>query len=312
MERKEILPMKILVTGGAGFIASHVTDAFVEAGHEVVIIDNMSTGRTENVNPKARFVEMDIRSKELEAFMSNEQFEVIDHHAAHIHVGKSVIDPLHDADINVMGTLNLMEAARKSGSVKHVIFAATGGAMYGDKQTPFDESMAPQPLSPYGISKRAVELYLYFYQVQYGITFTSLRYSNVYGPRQNPAGEAGVISIFLDTMKAGKQCTINGDGKQTRDYVNVRDVARANLAALTKRVSGEFNIGTQTEVDVNEIYALVAESAGFHQEALHTSPRPGEQQTSSLSYQKAKTVLGWEPSILLLDGIKQTTEYFLK
>jgi UDP-glucose 4-epimerase len=303
--------MKILVTGGAGFIASHVTDAFIADGHEVVIVDNLTTGKRENINPAARFVEMDIRSKDLESFLQQEQFEVIDHHAAHIHVGKSVTNPLFDADVNVMGTLNLMQAAMKSGSVKHVIFAATGGAMYGDKQTPFNETMPPQPLSPYGISKRSVELYLYFYQVQYGITFTSLRYSNVYGPRQNPAGEAGVISIFLDNMKAGKQCLINGDGKQTRDYVFVKDVARANVAALHKRISGEFNIGTQTEIDVNEIYSLVAEAAGVTTEALHGAPRPGEQQTSSLSYDKAKQVLGWKPSISLADGIKETTAFFL-
>ncbi len=304
--------MKILVTGGAGFIASHVVDTFVADGHEVVIIDNMSTGKMENVNPAARLVEMDLRSPELEDFLKAEQFEVIDHHAAHIHVGKSVTDPKFDADVNVMGTLNLMEAARKSGSVKHVIFAATGGAMYGDKQTPFDETMPPQPLSPYGISKRAVELYLYFYQVQYGITFTSLRYSNVYGPRQNPAGEAGVISIFLDNMKVNKQCVINGDGTQTRDYVFVKDVAKANLAALHKRVSGEFNIGTQTEIDVNEIYRLVAESAGCSMEALHGNPRPGEQQTSSLSYEKARSVLEWQPSMPLHEGIKETTQFFLR
>jgi len=303
--------MKILITGGAGFIASHVTDAFVADGHEVVIVDNLSTGKRENINPAARFVKMDIRSPELSAFMQQEQFEVIDHHAAHIHVGKSVTDPQFDADVNIMGTLNLMEAARKSGSVKHVIFAATGGAMYGDKQTPFNESMPPQPLSPYGISKRSVELYLYFFQVQYGITFTSLRYSNVYGPRQNPAGEAGVISIFLDNMKIHKQCLINGDGTQTRDYVFVKDVARANLAALHKRVSGEFNIGTQTEIDVNEIYQMIAAAAQVTEAPIHGDPRPGEQQTSSLSYQKAKEVLGWEPSIPLSDGIAETTEFFL-
>ena len=303
--------MRILVTGGAGFIASHVVDAYLNAGHEVIIMDDLSTGRKENVNNRATFFEVDIRSQEAFEIIVREKPEVINHHAAHIHVGRSVLDPKHDADINIFGSLNLLNAAKEAGSVKHVIFAATGGAMYGPKPTPFVETMIPQPLSPYGISKRAVELYLFFYQETHGIGFTSLRYANVYGPRQNPFGEAGVISIFLDKLKNNQQPTINGDGKQTRDYVFVGDVAEANLLALEKRPSGEFNIGTSIETDVNEIYELVRQAAQSSIEADHGPARAGEQQTSSLDFTKAKTILDWEPQVNLAQGIKQTADYFL-
>jgi UDP-glucose 4-epimerase len=304
--------MNILVTGGAGFIASHVADAFINSGHEVTVLDDMSTGKRENLHAKATLVEGDIRSEAAFELVKCGNFDVIDHHAAHIHVGRSVENPKHDADVNIMGTLNLMAAAKESGTVKHILFASTGGAMYGNKQTPFDESMPPQPLSPYGISKRAVELYLYFYQEQYGIPFTSLRYANVYGPRQNPFGEAGVISIFLDKLKAHEQPVINGDGNQTRDYVYVEDVAKANVAALEKRVSGEFNIGTTIETDVNQIYEMVRKAAGVDIQAEHGPERPGEQRTSSLRYGKAREVLGWEPVVSLETGIMKTADYFLR
>lgn len=303
--------MRILVTGGAGFIASHVVDTYVAAGHEVIVFDDLSTGRKENLNEQAIFFEVDIRSPEAFEIIKREKPDVINHHAAHIHVGRSVLDPQHDADINIFGSLNLLKAAKESGSVSHVIFAATGGAMYGPKPTPFIESMIPQPLSPYGISKRAVELYLFFYQETHGISFTSLRYANVYGPRQNPFGEAGVISIFLEKLKHNEQPVINGDGKQTRDYVFVGDVAHANKLALDKKPSGEFNIGTTIETDVNEIYSLVRQAAGASIEASHGPARAGEQQTSSLDYSKAKNMLGWEPRVDLEQGIKQTADYFL-
>ncbi len=303
--------MRILVTGGAGFIASHVVDAYIAAGHEVLVMDDLSTGRHENVNSQARFFEVDIRSQAAADIIQQEKPEVINHHAAHIHVGRSVENPRHDADINIFGSLNLLDAAKQAGSVKHIIFAATGGAMYGPKPTPFVETMIPQPLSPYGISKRAVELYLFFYQETYGIGFTSLRYANVYGPRQNPFGEAGVISIFLEKLAKHEQPTINGDGAQTRDYVFVSDVARANLLALATRASGEFNIGTTIETDVNQIYTLVQQAANSSIEAVHGPARTGEQQTSSLDYTKAKNTLGWEPQIPLSEGIVQTARSFL-
>lgn len=302
--------MKILVTGGAGFIGSHVVDAFVEAGHQVAVLDDLSTGKETNLNSGVEFFDGDIRSEEVYAWVKQAQFEVIDHHAAHIHVGRSVENPIHDADINIMGSLNLLKAAYESGSVKQIIFASTGGAMYGHKTAPFDESMKPQPLSPYGISKRAVELYLYFYQQQHGLNYTALRYANVYGPRQNPEGEAGVISIFLEALKSGNQPVINGDGLQTRDYVYCKDIARANLLALERRVNGEFNIGTARETNVNQIYSLVREGWGTEVQAIHGPPRPGEQITSALSYKLAQEVLGWEPTVGLEQGIQATVAYF--
>lgn len=303
--------MKILVTGGAGFIGSHVADAFIEDGHQVLIVDDLSTGRQQNLNLKAEFLQEDIRSDTFHQIILDYKPDVIDHHAAHIHVGRSVEHPRFDADVNIFGTLNLLDAAKQAGSVKHIIFAATGGAMYGPKKTPFVETMTPQPLSPYGISKRACELYLYFYQEQFGIQFTSLRYANVYGPRQNPEGEAGVISIFIETLKQQKTPIINGDGTQTRDYVFVGDVARANVLALKHPVSGEFNIGTSLETDVNTIYAMIASAVGSSTKATHGPARSGEQVTSSLNYSKAKQTFGWQPLMSLSDGIKETVASFL-
>lgn len=302
--------MKIMVTGGAGFIGSHVADTFISEGHDVIIVDNLISGKEKNINPKATFHQMDIGSQDFYDLIVSEKPDVIDHHAAHIHVGKSVEDPAFDAQNNIMATINMMQAAKEAGSVKKVIFASTGGAMYGNKQTPFDESMMPQPLSPYGISKRSAELYLYFYFNQFKIPFTALRYSNVYGPRQNPHGEAGVISIFLEKLNQGETPIIFGDGTQTRDYVYVGDVAKANLLALNSKEVGEFNIGTTIEADVNRIYSLVAKFYGTDIKAEHGPARLGEQKTSSLDYQKAKNDLSWEPSVNLEEGIKKTVEYF--
>lgn len=303
---------KILVTGGAGFIGSHVVDNYLSAGHQVVVMDDFSTGQKENLPEGIPVIDMDIRDPKVIEVFREHQIEVLNHHAAHIHVGRSVENPGFDADVNILGTLNLLQAAKEAGTLKKVIFASTGGAMYGDKKTPFDESMPPQPLSPYGISKRAAELYLYFYKVQYGINFTALRYANVYGPRQNPHGEAGVIAIFFNALKANKVPVINGDGLQTRDYVYVGDVAKANLKALEMEVTGEINVGTAIETDVNKIYQLVKNAAGSEIEATHGPARPGEQQTSSLNYNKAKELLNWQPLVTLEEGIQKTADYFLK
>jgi len=302
--------MKIIVTGGAGFIGSHVADTFINEGHDVIIVDNLITGKKENINPKATFHQMDIGSQDFYDLIVSEKPDVIDHHAAHIHVGKSVEDPGFDAKNNIMATINMMQAAKEAGSVKKVIFASTGGAMYGNKQTPFDESMMPQPLSPYGISKRSAELYFYFYFNQFQIPFTALRYANVYGPRQNPHGEAGVISIFLEKLNQGETPVIFGDGTQTRDYVFVGDVAKANLLALNSDQVGEFNIGTTIETDVNQIYSLVVKYYETDIKAEHGPARPGEQKTSSLNYQKAKNDLNWEPSVSLEEGIEKTVKHF--
>jgi UDP-glucose 4-epimerase len=303
--------MKILVTGGAGFIGSHVADAYVAAGHEVGIIDNLSSGVRENINPKAKFWQGSITDADfVDGVVREFKPEVLNHHAAHIHVGRSVADPLFDATVNIDGTINLMQSLVGVGSCKKVIFASTGGAMYGDKQTPFTEDMAEAPLSPYGVSKRAAELYLGFYQEQYGIKFISLRYANVYGSRQNPHGEAGVVSIFAKNILENKQPVINGDGKQTRDYVFVEDVAKANALALQYNKSGVFNIGTGIETDVNEIFRLMNREFGADWREVHGPPRPGEQGTSSLSFEKARKELGWEPKVKLAEGIKITVKWF--
>jgi len=302
--------MKILVTGGAGFIASHVSDAYIDAGHEVVIVDNLSTGRTEFVHEKAKFIEADITDKEtIQRIIREEKPDVINHHAAHIQVGYSVENPQFDAENNVIGLLNVMEAAREVG-VKKVIMAATGGAMYGNKQTPFDETMKEQPLSPYGISKRAGELYLNYYHELYNIPFVSLRYSNVYGPRQNAHGESGVVAIFSEMIMAGKSPVINGDGTHTRDYVYVGDVVKANLLALDTDFVGELNIGTTTEISTNEVFDIVVRELGADVKKEYGPARPGEQVTSSLSYQKAKEVLKWEPEIGFEEGVKRVATWY--
>ncbi len=302
--------MKILVTGGAGFIASHVSDAFVQQGHEVVIVDNLSTGKTEFANPKAKLIQADITDKEkIQDVIRSEKPDVLDLHAAHIQVGNSVKNPQFDAQNNIIGLLNIMEAA-KDIPVKKVIFASTGGAMYGNKQTPFTEDMREEPLSPYGISKRAGELYLNYYYELYKIPYCVLRYSNVYGKRQNPHGESGVIAIFMEMIANGKQPIINGDGTHTRDYVYVEDVVDANLRALTTDFVGALNIGTAKEISTNDVFRLVIKEMGANIPEQHGPERPGEQVTSSLNYQKAKSVLGWEPKVAFEDGVKRVADWY--
>jgi UDP-glucose 4-epimerase len=302
--------MKILVTGGAGFIASHVVDAYVALGHEVVVIDNLSTGQKDNLNEKAKFIECDIIDKEkIQKIILEERPDMINHHAAHIQVGYSVENPQFDAQNNILGLLNIMEAAKQV-KVKKVIMAATGGAMYGNKNTPFTEEMKEQPLSPYGISKRAGELYLNYYYEIYGIPFISLRYSNVYGPRQNAHGESGVIAIFLEMIGEGKQPIINGDGTHTRDYVYVADVVKANIKALENDYVGELNIGTSTEISTNEVFDKLVSELDIDLEKKYGPERPGEQVTSSLDYSKAQKILGWSPKIDFDEGVKKTVEWF--
>lgn len=302
--------MKILVTGGAGFIGSHIVDAFLAANHEVVVVDNLSTGKQDFVASQAKFIEADITDKEaIQQIIREEKPAVIDHHAAHIQVGYSVENPQFDAENNVIGLLNIMEAAKEV-PVQKVIFAATGGAMYGNKQTPFDESMKEQPLSPYGISKRAGELYLNYYHELYNIPFVSLRYSNVYGPRQNAHGESGVVAIFSEMMMKGETPMINGDGTHTRDYVYVADVVKANLLALETNFVGELNIGTTTEISANEVFDKVAAVFGKQLERNYGPERPGEQVTSSLRYDKAKEKLGWEPTVSFDEGVEKVAQWY--
>jgi UDP-glucose 4-epimerase len=302
--------MKILVTGGAGFIASHVADAFVAKGHEVVIVDNLSTGKKAYINSQAKFIEADITDKQhIQEVIRQEKPDALNLHAAHIQVGNSVKNPHFDAENNIMGMLNIMEAAKEVG-VKRVLFASTGGAMYGNKPTPFVETMKEEPLSPYGISKRAGELYLNFYHEVYGIPYCVLRYSNVYGERQNPHGESGVVSIFMEMIQEGKKPVINGDGTHTRDYVYVRDVVDANLRALESEYIGYLNIGTGSEISTNEVFRKVVQEMGAQIEETHGPERPGEQVTSSLNAQKAKDILGWAPQVSFDEGVKKVAEWY--
>lgn len=302
--------MKILVTGGAGFIASHITDTYLQHGHQVVVVDNLATGKTENVNPQAKFIQVDITDKEaIQTVIQAERPDVINHHAAHINVGYSVKNPQFDAETNIIGLLNIMEAAKLI-PVKKVIMAATGGAMYGNAPVPSDETMKAQPLSPYGISKRADELYLNYYHELYQIPFISLRYSNVYGPRQNAHGESGVIAIFAEMIHQGKSPVINGEGNHTRDYVFVSDVAQANLLALESDFVGELNIGTQTEISTNEVFRKVVAEMGLDLPEVHGDERPGEQVRSCLNYRKAQSILGWQPTVTFDEGVKKVVAWY--
>jgi len=304
--------MRILITGGAGFIASHVADAYQTAGHEVIVVDNLSTGKKEFVPSGRQLIEADITNKELIQNIIRElKPEVINHHAAHIQVGNSVKNPQFDAENNIIGLLNIMEAAKEVG-VKKMIMASTGGAMYGNKATPFDETMKEEPLSPYGVSKRAGELYLNYYHEQYGIPYIALRYANVYGPRQNPHGESGVVAIFSEMLIQGKNPTINGVGDHTRDYVFVTDVAQANLAALESQFVGALNIGTGVETSTLQVFEKVVAALGLKFEAVHGPERPGEQITSVLAFDKAAQILGWQPTVTFDQGVRQVAEWYLR
>ncbi len=302
--------MKILVTGGAGFIASHVTDAYVEQGHEVVVIDNLSTGLKANVNSQARFVEMDIQDKGIFDLFEKEKFDVVNHHAAQMDIRLSVKDPTFDARNNILGTINLAEAAVRN-DVKKFIFISSGGAIYGEQDYfPADEIHPTRPLSPYGIAKLTGEKYLYYYNKTYNLNFVSLRYANIYGPRQNPHGEAGVIAIFCSKLFKNETPIINGDGKQTRDYVFVADVVQANVNALNYNKSDYFNIGTGIETDVNELFYFLNRFTGDKVEEKHGSAKPGEQLRSVLNNKKAKELLNWQPTVQLEDGLKKTVGFF--
>jgi len=255
-------------------------------------------------------VELDIRSPEAAALIEREKPEVICHLAAQMDVRRSVEDPRFDAECNILGMLNLLEASRKSG-VKKFIFSSTGGAIYGEQEVfPAPESHPTRPVSPYGVSKAAGELYLGYYKAQYGLDYVALRYANVYGPRQNPHGEAGVVAIFSQRLVEGKPCTIYGDGGQTRDFVYGPDVAQANYLAFEKDFVGAVNIGTGIETDINELYRLLAEAAGSKEPAVHAPAKPGEQRRSSVDPTLAKEVLGWTPTVNLRDGLRKTIEFF--
>jgi UDP-glucose 4-epimerase len=303
--------VRILVTGGAGFIGSHVVDAFVGAGHEVHVVDNLATGRRARVNPAARFYLTDVRSSSLTEVFDAAQPDAVAHLAAQAAVGRSVADPAFDASVNILGGLNLLECCRRAG-VSRIIYSSSGGAAYGDTDvipTPEDHPMAPA--SPYGVSKVALEMYLRAWQGIFGTRGISLRYANVYGPRQDPNGEAGVVAIFCDRLLTGKPPIISGDGDQTRDYVYVQDVAAANLRALEcPDVTGCVNIGTGLETSVNELCRALTTTAAVDVRPEHGPARPGEQRRSCLNAALAKRVLGWVPTVSLDDGLARTVEFF--
>lgn len=305
--------MKILVTGGAGFIASHITDAFVNEGHQVVVLDDLSSGFEKNINPKAKFVKGNICDKELvEKLFSEEKFDVINHHAAQMDVRRSVKDPAFDANTNIIATINLLQNAIKF-KVRKFMFASTGGAIYGEQDYfPADENHNTQPKSPYGISKLAVEKYLYFYHSEYGLKYTILRYANIYGPRQNPFGEAGVVAIFSTKLLKNEQPIINGHGNQTRDYVFVGDVVKANLLTLNDDISDIYNVGTGIETDVNELFHLLNKITGAGKEEKHGPAAAGEQLRSVITSDKLFNKFNWRPSTKLEDGLVQTVDFFKK
>ncbi len=301
--------MRALVTGGAGFIGSHISDALVDAGHDVTVIDDLSRGRREQVNAGATFVELDITGPELAAAMGAAHPDVVFHHAAQIDVRESVRDPLHDAAVNVVGTVNVLRTAMDAGA-RRVIFASSGGAIYGDTSViPTPESHACEPASPYGTAKLCAEAYGGTFSRQAGLEFVALRYANVYGPRQDPHGEAGVVAIFANRLIDHDVVVINGDGEQTRDYVHVHDVVRANLAAVDGP-PGVYNIGTGIEADVNTIYRMLAAAAGVDDEARHGPAKPGEQRRSCLDVTVAREQLGWAPVTALDEGVRSTLDYF--
>ena len=298
--------MKIVVTGGAGFIGSHVAEIYLVAGHEVWIVDDLSTGTQINVPAGAHLVQADIADEAVRRLLVDEQIDVVNHHAAQMDVRRSVADPLFDARVNILGLLNILEGARQA-RCRRIIFASSGGTVYGEQEAfPATEDHATCPISPYGVSKLAGERYLYFYHREYGIPSLILRYANVYGPRQDPHGEAGVVAIFAQRLLAGETIAINGDGKQTRDYVFVGDVAQANLAALTADYTGSINIGTGIETEVNTVAEHLQRITGSRDRAQYAAAKPGEQRRSALSWDRAADLLNWKPLVRLGGGLEQT------
>jgi UDP-glucose 4-epimerase len=302
--------MKVLVTGGAGFIGSHVCDRLASAGHELVVLDDLSSGHVENVHPQARFYQLELDSPWLGELFRIERPEAVLHHAAQASVRRSVEDPVFDGRVNVLGTVALLQASVRF-KVDRFLFASTGGALYGAAETiPTPEEVPARPLSPYGASKLAAEGYLRTFHDLCGLSYASLRYANVYGPRQDPHGEAGVVAIFSRQLLSGEAPTITGDGRQTRDFVYVEDVAEANLLALASGECGAFNVGTGVETDILSIFGLLKELSGASQEARHGPERPGEQRRSAIDPERIRKVMGWRPRTGLRQGLTATVRSF--
>jgi UDP-glucose 4-epimerase len=302
--------MKVMVTGGAGFIGSHVVDILIEAGHDVIVVDDLSTGRRSNLNHKAKFYQADIRSPQMRDIFAAEKPEVISHHAAQMDVRRSMKEPLFDADVNILGSVKLLELAREFGTRKF-IHISSGGAAYGEPiYLPCDEDHPVRPLCPYGASKYTFELYLYMYKENYGMDYTVLRYPNVYGPRQDPHGEAGVVAIFSGQMLKGLPVTINGSGEQVRDFVYVTDCARANLMALETGGGQVYNLGFGIGTSVNEIFLNLKEITAYPIEANYGPAKAGETFRIYLDASRAQRELGWKPTYSLREGLTKTVEYF--
>lgn len=303
--------MKVLVTGGAGFIGSHIVDKLIEEGYEVIVVDDLSSGKEKNINKKAKFYRLNIQDSGLESVFQKEEPDYVNHQAAHIDLRRSVLEPAFDAKTNVLGTINILQNCIKY-KVKKVIFASSGGTVYGEQLVfPASENHPLKPISPYGVTKLAGENYLYYYKIVYGLDFAILRYSNVYGPRQDPLGEAGVVAIFIQKMLNREQTVINGDGEQTRDFVYVEDVVRANVLSMTNNTSDNiFNIGTGIETSINQIFNRLKEIINPDIKEKHGPPKAGEQLRCVLECTRAEEILSWVPKTSLNDGLKKTCEYF--
>ncbi len=304
--------MKILVTGGAGFIGSHVVDAYIEAGHHVVVVDDLSTGLRQNLNPQAKFYQMDILDDKLQQILQDEKIELVNHHAAQIKVKASIEDPYFDAKVNVLGSVLLLDLCRRSG-VRKFIYASSGGAMYGEAdQGAFTEDHKARPFSVYGASKTAVESYVDVFHQTFGMEYVILRYANVYGPRQDAQGEGGVVAIFANGMAHKQELQIFGDGFNVRDFVYVKDVARANLLALHYPMNDAFNIGTGQETTVNQLFDMMGFLMDYPLPANHIVPRLGDLKKSVLNCDKARDLLKWEPSYNLKAGLYETLKFYQK
>ena len=302
--------MKVVVTGGAGFIGSHLVDRLLLEGHDVVVVDNLSTGKRKNVNRNARLYRLDIRSSRLERVFRNERPSVVMHLAAQMDVRRSVADPGFDAQVNILGTINVLQQAFNHGTRK-VVFSSSGGAIYGEQDAfPAPETHPCRPLSPYGISKLSGEHYLSYYHQVGGVQDVSLRYANVYGPRQDPEGEAGVVAIFIQKLLNGEQPIINGNGRQTRDFVFVEDVVEANVAVMGQGIRGVYNVGTGVEASINELFALIKELMNSSSRPMHGPAKKGEQRRSVVDPSTLRKELGWESRVSLREGLVQTIEYF--
>jgi len=302
--------MKVLVTGGAGFVGSHLVDALIQQGHRVVVVDNLSTGCLENINPAAMFYNVDICSPELDKIFEKERPELVNHQAAQTVIQRSMEDPAFDAKQNILGGLNLILQCLRFG-VKKIVYASSGGAVYGEpKYRPVDESHPVNPVSYYGVSKHTIEHYLHVFCLEYTLRYVVLRYSNIYGPRQSPKGEAGVVAIFTRQMLQGEPPTIFGKGDKTRDYVYVSDVVTANLLATGKGENSIYNIGTGVETSDQEIFNLLAELTGYQGSPHYAPVRKGEIYRSCLDYSKAQKEIGWQPRFLLREGLTETVNYY--